>query len=175
MQPAPLDVPDEDDSDWTPFQGRLEFELAEFLYTRNQMPGQQIDTLLDIWGESLLRAGAHPLFENHRELYKTIDAIQEGDVKWRCFSLKHTPTPADDEGHMSWMDAMYDVWYRCPRQTVQNILANPELADQMDYRPYREYNSQNDERRFQDFMGGDWAWDQAVRYIIPSSFGIVND
>ena len=60
------------------------------------------------------------------------------------------------------MDATYDMWYRCPRQTIHNILANPGLADKMDCRPYREYDTQSDERRFQDFMGGDWAWDQAV-------------
>ncbi|KAN0086206.1 hypothetical protein V8E55_007340 [Tylopilus felleus] len=150
--PPPLEPPNEDD--WTPFHNRLEFELADFLYTRNQMPAQQINTLLDIWGESLQRAGSQPLYRNHKELYQTIDAIQEGDIKWQCFSLKYT-VPPDDEDHApcQWMEATFDVWYRCPRQTIHNFLANPELAEKMDYQP--------DERHFQDFMGGDWAWDQA--------------
>lgn len=113
------------------------------------------------------------MYRNHKDLYKRIDAIREGDVKWECFSLKYTPT-VHDEGPAPWMEATYDVWYRCPRETIHNILANPELADKMDCRPYREYNTQSDERRFQDFMGGDWAWDQAVRFIL-SSVSIVNN
>ena len=127
------------------------------------MPVQQIDTLLDIWDESLLRAGGRPLYENYKDVYKTIDTIQEGDVKWECPSLKYTNTPdEEDQVWVPWMDATYDVWYWCPRQTIHNILANPELADKMDCRLYHEYDTQSDERRFQDFMGGDWAWDQAV-------------
>jgi len=31
-----------DTSDWTPFNDRVEFEMADFLYRRNQMPGVQI-------------------------------------------------------------------------------------------------------------------------------------
>lgn len=157
--PPPPNAPPEED--WTPFSGWLEFELADFLYSRDQMPAQQIDTLLDIWGESLSRADARPLFRDHKELYKTIDTIQEGDIKWQCFSLQYTRTP-EDEDEAAWMDATYDVWYRCPRETIHSILANPELADKMDYRPYREYTTQTNERHFQNFMGEDWAWDQAV-------------
>ncbi|KAH0838763.1 hypothetical protein J3R83DRAFT_7138 [Lanmaoa asiatica] len=156
-QPLP-DLPHEDD--WTPFHDRLEFEVADFLYTRNQMPAQQIDMLLDIWGESLHKAGSHPLYTNHKDLYHTIDTIQEGDVKWECFSLKYAHM-LGDEDHAPWMDTAYDVWFRCPRKTIHNILANPELEAKMDYEPYREYDTNTDERRFQDFMGGDWAWDQA--------------
>jgi hypothetical protein len=148
------------DDDWAPFNNQLEFELVDFLYSRNQMPAQQIDTLLDIWGDSLCRAGGQPLFKNHKDLYKTIDVIQEGDIKWQCFSLQYTHQP-ENEDHVAWMEATYDVWYRCPRQMVHNLMGNPELADKMDFRPYREYDSRNNERRFQNFMGGDWAWDQA--------------
>ncbi|KAF8884995.1 hypothetical protein BD779DRAFT_1673875 [Infundibulicybe gibba] len=31
-------------ADWAPYNNRIEFELAEFLYKRNQMPMAQIDT-----------------------------------------------------------------------------------------------------------------------------------
>ena len=149
------------DDDWAPFNNQLEFELADFLYSRNQMPAQQIDTLLDIWGDSLCRAGGQPLFKNHKDLYKMIDVIQEGDIKWQCFSLQYTHQP-ENEDHVAWMEATYDVWYRCPRQMVHNLMGNPELADKMDFQPYQEYDSRNNKRRFQNFMGGDWAWNQAV-------------
>ena len=54
------------------------------------MPAQQINTLLDIWSESLLKAGVEPLFRNHKELYKIIDQVQLGNISWNCFSLKYT-------------------------------------------------------------------------------------
>ncbi|KAG1724585.1 uncharacterized protein EDB91DRAFT_1255178 [Suillus paluster] len=41
------------------------------------------------------------------------------------------------------------------------MLANPAYSDEMDYRPYREYSTDGDERQFRDFMSADWAWDQA--------------
>jgi len=42
------------------------------------------------------------------------------------------------------------------------MLANPDYATKMDYLPYCEYSTNNDERQWQDFMSGDWAWNQAV-------------
>jgi len=48
------------------------------------------------------------------------------------------------------------------------MLASSEFADEMDYVPYQEYDASNDQRRWQDFMSGDWAWEQAV--CSPSCF-----
>ena len=73
---------------------------------------QQIDTPLDIWGESLLKAGSHPLYKIYKDVYRTIDAIQEGNVKRECFSLKYTNIlDEEDQAWTSWMDVTYDVWY----------------------------------------------------------------
>ncbi|KAG1743668.1 uncharacterized protein EDB91DRAFT_1247159 [Suillus paluster] len=33
--------------------------------------------------------------------------------------------------------------------------------NEMDYQPYREFSTDNDECQWQDFMSGDWAWNQA--------------
>ncbi|KAH0834698.1 hypothetical protein J3R83DRAFT_10225 [Lanmaoa asiatica] len=148
--------------DWAPFHSRLQFKLADFLYTRNQMPAKQIDTLLDIWAESLCDVGGRPLFATHNDLYNTIDAIPLGDVKWQGFAVKYTGTNMpDDNGEAPWMEDAYDVWFCCPLQTIHNMLANPELKEKMDFRPYQEYDAQLGDRRFQDFMSGDWAWDQS--------------
>lgn len=152
-------------NDWAPFHNRLQFELADFLYTRNQMPAKQIDTLLDIWAESLRDAGGRPLFAAHNDLYTTIDSITLGDVKWQSFAVKYTSMPDDGE-QVPWMEDTYDVWFRCPLRTIHNMLANPELKGKMDFRPYREYDAQSGDRRFQDFMSGDWAWDQSVSRIL---------
>ncbi|KAN0084625.1 hypothetical protein V8E55_008129 [Tylopilus felleus] len=140
--------------------GPLEFELANFLYSRNQMPAQQINTLLDIWSESLLKAGVEPLFRNHKELYKIIGQVQLGNIRWNCFSLKYTHN-GNEEIQAPWKDDIYDIWFRCPCQTVHKMLSNPKHATKMDVQTYREYDMQTGQRRFQDFMSGDWAWDQA--------------
>ena len=125
------------------------------------MPAKQIDMLLDIWAESLHDAGSRPLFSSHKDLYKTIDAIPLGNVKWQSFAIKYTSMPDDNE-QAPWMEDTYDVWFHCPLQTIHNILANPELKGKMDFRPYREYDAQSGDQCFQDFMSGDWVWDQSV-------------
>ncbi|KAI6009093.1 hypothetical protein EDC04DRAFT_2871413 [Pisolithus marmoratus] len=74
----------------------------------------------------------------HKDLYSTIDRTCLGDVKWQNFSIKYSqnldkPAP--------WI--------------------NPDLTAQMDYRPYHEYDLKIGKCHFQDFMSGDWVWDQA--------------
>ncbi|KAI6006144.1 hypothetical protein EDC04DRAFT_2871755 [Pisolithus marmoratus] len=58
------------------------------------------------------------------------------------------------------MQAQFDVWFHCPLETVHNMLSNPDFTSEMDYRPYHEYDSKSGKHHFQDFMSGDWAWDQ---------------
>lgn len=147
--------------DWYPYKSRLEFELADFLYIQNQMPAEQIDTLLDIWAELLTTVGGTPLFQSHKDLYETIDHTRIGDVKWKSFSVKYVST--HDRGDAApWMQDTYDIWFRCPHQTMHNMFGNPEFASQMEFRPYREYDTHTGQWRFQNFMSADWALDQAV-------------
>ena len=149
-------------NDWTPFRNRIEFETAELLYVRNQMSAGQADRLFDLWASTLLKHGDLPPFADHRDLYTTIDSIPLGGVKWEAFSCVYTGEKPDGN-YPSWMDGSYDVWYRNPHEVVRNMLANPAYSDEMDYRPYREYSTNGDERQWRDFMSADWAWDQAVR------------
>ncbi|KAI5989472.1 hypothetical protein EDC04DRAFT_2873162 [Pisolithus marmoratus] len=155
-QPLPRSTPPQPPEpksldDWFPYSSQLGFELADFLYTQNQMPTDHINTLLDLWAASLVEAGGQPqpLFTCHKDLYSTIDRTCLGDYSQNL----DEPAP--------WMQAQFDIWFRCPLETICNMLSNPDLTAQMDYRPYREYDSKSGKRRFQDFMSGDWAWDQA--------------
>jgi hypothetical protein len=43
---------------------------------------------------------------------------------------------------------------------MRDLLGNPEFADRFAYTPYQQF--ENDERRWTDFMSGNWAWRQAV-------------
>ncbi|KAG1767859.1 hypothetical protein EV702DRAFT_1182058 [Suillus placidus] len=57
-------------------------------------------------------------------------------------------------------------------QFVRNMLANPTYTNEFDYRPYREYSTENDQRQWKDFMSGNWAWDQADEIAKdPSTLG----
>ncbi|KAG2108355.1 uncharacterized protein F5147DRAFT_773568 [Suillus discolor] len=154
--PPPSRLPD----DWTPYRDRVEFKTAEFLYTRNQMSTGDINILLDLWAATLLKHNDKPPFADCHDLHKTIDSTPVGDVKWQSFKVQYTgEKPAHDVP--PWMDQSHDVWYRDPHEVIQNMLANPDYATEMDYQPYREFSTDDNTRQWQDFMSGDWAWNQA--------------
>ncbi|KAH7904947.1 hypothetical protein BJ138DRAFT_1234046 [Hygrophoropsis aurantiaca] len=148
--------------DWTPYQSRTEFELAEFLFTRNQMPAGQINTLMDLIKVLLLQKGDNdlePPFTDHKDLYETIDSTPLGDVAWNTFSVSYQgEKPPEDVP--PWMNASYEVCYRDPREILRNMLANPDFDGDIDYAPYRDFDA-NENREYQNLMSGDWAWKQA--------------
>lgn len=55
-------------NDWTPYWDCIEFETAEFLYCKTQMSASNINTLMDLWGVTLLPHDSSPLFANHSKL-----------------------------------------------------------------------------------------------------------
>ncbi|KAL6299566.1 hypothetical protein BKA93DRAFT_742140 [Sparassis latifolia] len=154
--PAPQEGPAA--NDWSPFRDRIEFELAEFLYTREQMSARNINILLDLWAASLMKHGKNPPFANAKDLYQTIDAIPHGDVPWQSSKMRYRG-PLPDNDVPPWMVAEYEVLFRDPHEIAKNMLANPDFNDEIDYSPFREFY--NGERHLKDFMSGDWAWRQA--------------
>ncbi|KAH7904477.1 hypothetical protein BJ138DRAFT_991301, partial [Hygrophoropsis aurantiaca] len=146
--------------DWTPYRNRLEFELAEFLFTKNQMSAGGIDALLELWGASLIKHDDSPPFANHRDLYNVIDSTRLGHVTWERFATKYSGE-VPDENIPPWMLEEFEVWYRDPREIVRNMVANPDYVKDIDHRPFREFSVEGDIRQYHDFMSGDWAWQQA--------------
>jgi hypothetical protein len=125
------------------------------------MSAGDINVLLDLWAATLLKHNDKPPFADYRDLHKTIDSTPVGDVKWQSFRVQYTGEKPENNVP-PWMGQSHDVWYRDPHEVVRNMLANPDYASEMDYQPYREFSTDNDERQWQDFMSGDWAWNQAV-------------
>ena len=68
----PSSAPSADD--WEPYEDRVAFELAEFLYSKEQMSAGNIDRLLEMWAASQLKHNDSPPFRNHKDLYSTIDS-----------------------------------------------------------------------------------------------------
>ncbi|KII87401.1 hypothetical protein PLICRDRAFT_664349 [Plicaturopsis crispa FD-325 SS-3] len=155
--PAPRN-PNLSQSDWAPFDDRVQFELSEFLFTKVEMSQNNIHTLMELWAASLLPHGGHPPLSGHHDMHTKIDNIPHGNVPWQSFSV----TPADNVAadSPSWMHAEYDVWFRDPREVARVMLDNPDFEGELDYGPYRDFDK-NGNRVLKDFMSGDWSWRQA--------------
>ncbi|KAI6162888.1 hypothetical protein EDD17DRAFT_1776423 [Pisolithus thermaeus] len=95
---------------WHPFESRAHFELADFIFHQNEMPGAQIDELMHIWASMPGQAGTPP-YANHEHLYSTIDAISEGDAPWTSFSMESVE--AGGSGGPSWKHSVFGEKGQC--------------------------------------------------------------
>lgn len=120
---------------------------------------------MHLWAVTHAGSPSPSPFQNHRDLYKTIDQTPLGDILWSSFTLQYNgEKPADDEVP-AWMNASFQICYRDPRAVVHDMLGHPDFKDDMDYIPYRKYDPKTQKRQWRDFMSGDWAWIHAVRFF----------
>jgi hypothetical protein len=162
--PPPWDVPQPDD--WSPYESRSSFELADLLFRRDQMSGSCISDLMQIWASTLLNQPEnYPPFANKDDMYDAIDATQIGDIPWQSFLVTYNG-PLGDGNIVPWKVASYDVWFRDPLAVLKSQLSNPDFAKEMDFAPKEVHDTMTGCRRYQDFMSGQWAWRQAVHALI---------
>jgi hypothetical protein len=129
--PAPWE--DRSPDDFSHFQDRALFELADLLYRRDQMSASNINDLLEVWAATL-SSHQDPPFANKQALYDTIDSIELGDAPWKSFSVSFNGD-LNEGDTTSWKHAKYDVWYRDPRTVLHNQLGNQNFALEMDFAP----------------------------------------
>jgi len=151
--------------DWSPFNSRDEFELADLLFTRTEMSRGQVDELMQIWASRSAVDGGTAPFADSKDLHDTVDAIEEGDAPWYSFRVGYNGERPQGQAP-SWMDDSHQVFYRDPQQVVRMFLSNHKFDGNFDYIPYREY--ENGERKWGDFMSGNFCWKQAVCSVTPS-------
>src|ERR1700720_1433872 len=101
--------------DWTPYKSRAQFELAELLYTKAQMSARNINQLMKIWAAHGAERGDEPPFQNHKDLYKTIDATATSHVPWQSFVTSYDGKIPQQGEVPSWMTAEHTIWFRDPR------------------------------------------------------------
>ena len=123
------------------------------------MSAGDIDYLCQLWAATLVKYGDSPPYANHRDLYETIDATPIGGVPWQSVTFQYNGPRPDDIP--TWMENEHTIWFRDPRLLFKNMLENPDFAEYFDYSPHRQYDAKGS-RRYQNFMSGDWAWEQAV-------------
>ncbi|PBK83357.1 hypothetical protein ARMGADRAFT_1055759 [Armillaria gallica] len=133
--------------DFMPFEDCASFELADLLYRRNQMPANM---------------DSSP-FVNSNDLYSSIDAITIGSVPWQSFSVSYQ-SEIETESPPSWKTTEYKVFFRDPCEVLKTQLANPNFANEMDFSPKHVTDWQG-KHHYQDFMSGNWAWQQADRIL----------
>ncbi|KIM51190.1 hypothetical protein SCLCIDRAFT_33649 [Scleroderma citrinum Foug A] len=152
--------------DWAPFCNRLEFELAKFLFKCAEMPANQIDMLLEIWSTSLLESDGNPLFTDHTDLYRVIDGMSVGEVKWENFKItfKRKQDGQDRQDKVIEL-AQGSQDGQDDQDEPKAPLMSDVYDDEMDFVPYWEFDATNDQRHWEDFMLGDWAWDEADKII----------
>ncbi|KAG6809918.1 hypothetical protein H0H92_014099 [Tricholoma furcatifolium] len=157
LPPPPRTAPD--DNDWTPYENKTQFRVADFLYRQVQMSASNIDHLLELWSHAATSEhdNSSP-FASHREMYDTIDATRFGDAPWKHFSIVYDGTTNSNEAF--WKSVEYEVSYRDPDAVIANMLDNPDFDGQFDYVPYVR-RDQTGQRTWSDFMSGNYAWKHA--------------
>ena len=148
-------------TDWFPFEFRIGFELANFIFTEAELSKKKTDRLLELWTATLIHLGIPPPIHDHVDLLRQIDSVPLGSIPWECFNLKYDGPLPETGRPPEWMVTEYEVWFRDPGEVIKGILANPEFDGHIDYSAYQE--SENSRRRYSNMMSGDWAWRQSVR------------
>ncbi|EAU93525.2 hypothetical protein CC1G_02755 [Coprinopsis cinerea okayama7 len=163
--PLPSDTPPPprytpDSTDWTPFDGELQFNLTDFLYRRVEMSQANINTLLEMWALSLMQHGSTGPFDSYQHIYDTIDMINDGNAPWKCFKANVNEDLGDDAP--AWKNQEYEVWYRDPDTVLTNLLDNPDFDGEFDTAAYVEFDEKG-QRRWSDFMSANFAWKQSEK------------
>jgi hypothetical protein len=149
--------------DFFPYQSRADFELADFLFRKEQMSGTKIGELMDIWAAYQQNRGEEmdPPFLGAKGLYDTINATEVGDVAWQAFSIQYNgDIPADKVP--TWMTASYEVWFRDPLAVMEGQIGNKDFSGELDFAPKRIFSTEG-KRQFTDLMSANWVWNQAVQ------------
>ncbi|KIM59004.1 hypothetical protein SCLCIDRAFT_27590 [Scleroderma citrinum Foug A] len=138
------------------YESRAAFQLAEFLYSHEQMSAAKIDDLLAImaamYGEDLP-------FHSHKDMYDTIDTTTHRDSPWKSFSVTYSGAIPDGDPP-SWMTTEYDVWYCDPKVVLEHQLANPDFKGEIDYAA-KVVIDEDGHREVCNLMSGQWAFEQS--------------
>ncbi|KAF8073482.1 hypothetical protein FPV67DRAFT_1559904 [Lyophyllum atratum] len=160
-RPPPPSAPDAtEDNAWHPFEDRLAFDWAHYHFTELQSSERKINKGLDLWLATTLKAGDDtPLpWSSAEEMYRTIDAIQEGDAPFETIYFKYSgpirPNPP------AWMTQTYELYTRNSRTLLHHQLATTDFASMFNPKPYRQFDHRGD-RVWSNLMSGDWAWNES--------------
>jgi hypothetical protein len=85
-------------------------------------------------------------------------------MAWQSCLLRYNSDEVPEGILPQWMTSEYYVWFRDPHIIIKNMVSNPDYNHHADVALVRIFNS-NGIRVYQNFMSGDWAWEEAVSLI----------
>ena len=159
--PPPRSNPGPDD--WDPFEDEVQFLMGDFLFWQEEMSVGNIDILLDLWALNMAKHDDLGPFSSYEHMYSTIDSIKQGDAPWKSFTTSYAGELGPDAP--SWQLEDYEVWFRDPDVVLRNMLDNPDFDGQIDYSPYIDVDKAGN-RKWNEFMSGNFAWRHAVSLTI---------
>jgi hypothetical protein len=146
---------------WEPFNDRVAFDFANYHFFKPSSAAQTNEAL-DFWAAVVTQNEGKvlPQWTTAKELYATIDKIQNGTTPWKTYKIRYQgPTPT--ENPPKWMTDTYHLCTRDSRHLLHQQLLNSDFKDKIHYTPYMQFNADGN-RVYSNLMSGDWAWDQAV-------------
>lgn len=144
---------------WAPFDGEVQFCLADFLFHKVEMSQGDINALLDLWSLDMHHHGDDAPFSNHQALYQAIDEIHVESAPWKCFETVVPENLGQDAPE--WQRRSYQIWFRDPDVVISNILVDRDFEKEFDLAPYIDLDA-NGQHQWSDFMSGNYAWRHAV-------------
>ena len=160
--PPPAASDATEDNAFHPFEDQLAFDWAHYHFTELQSSEREINKGLDLWLAATLKAGGDTSlpWSSAKEMYQTIDAIQEGDAPFETIRFKYAgpihPNPP------AWMMEMYELCTWNSQILLHHQLATTDFADTFNPKPYHQFDHTGD-RVWSNLMSGDWAWNEVVR------------
>lgn len=126
------------------------------------------DFLLNLINALLASHGDTAPFQNHTDMHNKIDATPLCEAPWEHVTFKYSgplPEGTSWDDTPKWMTEDHEVWFHDPITLLENLLSNPDFKDEFDYTPYQEYK-EDGSHCYRDFMSGNWAWQEAVKYCL---------
>ena len=126
---------------WHLFGSCTEFDFAHYHFVEIQSSEANINKALDMWAAMVMEFRHDVLWENTRELYKTIDDIQHGDSPWKLYHVRYQgPLP---QGMLpKWMTESYDLCMQDSHNVLHHQLATSDFADKINITPYWQFDSE---------------------------------
>ncbi|KAL0573826.1 hypothetical protein V5O48_008121 [Marasmius crinis-equi] len=132
-------------------------------FVEAQASAGKINRALDILQAQLIESSGDSEycapFENAKELYATIDQIEEENTQWTTYHLSFNGKLP--ENPPLWMTTTYEFCTRNALEVISTQLMTESFHNSFNYTPYRQWNTQN-ERMYSNLMSGDWAWKSAT-------------
>ncbi|TFK17085.1 hypothetical protein FA15DRAFT_553625, partial [Coprinopsis marcescibilis] len=157
------DAPLNPNQPFYPFRDRHAFDWARFHFVELQASAANIRTGLDLWLANTIATTGDPNanipWRCAKDLYATIDNIQQGSAPFETTTFKYTGELP--ENPPAWMTEEYELCVRDAREALRHQLSTTEFVNQFETRPYRQFEAHGMQQRvWTNLMSGDWAWEE---------------